>query len=52
MEFYQALQALGFGLSSDSEKIFNRFDPDGDGNIDYVELNEKIRQVCRYKGSI
>ena len=45
-EFKLALQRLGFGETNEAEltQLFNQFDT-GDGTIDYLELNEKIRQV-------
>ena len=45
-EFKSALHSLGFSVCTDADvdSLFRRFDPDGDGAVDYVELNSKLRE--------
>jgi Ca2+-binding EF-hand superfamily protein/predicted esterase len=43
-EFYKAIRALGFPVEeSDTNLVFKSLDADGSGQLEYAELNEKLR---------
>ena len=46
-ELRQAMKTLGFGMLSAAEigRLVAKFDGDGDGLVDYLELNRKLREV-------
>ena len=52
-EFHFALEYLGIKISDEKmEKLFNSFDTDKTGTIDYNEFREAFLQVCDIKGEV
>ena len=49
-EFRKALRALGFeGVDTELDALFDEFDADGGGSIEYQELNAMLRQGERFQ---
>ena len=44
-EFFKAMRYLGLGVpQEEADALYDSFDPDGGGSIDYAELNKALKR--------